>query len=183
MVWSGCGGNKKSPSAIALVGSNPTGISRLGLGEQIVNEDQQVYRFARVLSHSDSRDHVDSGPDCGLKVYDRHLHKAFMPVRKDYHVVPGSERTAPVNSRIIGQVDPKEVLTITVRVRRPTVSNQLQTQSIELSRRAPGKRNYLSRTQFTQRNTARMRRISPRSRRLLTNTDSPSRTPAARNVR
>jgi len=28
-------------------------LSRLGLGEQIVNEDQQVYRFARILSHSD----------------------------------------------------------------------------------------------------------------------------------
>ena len=59
MVWSGYGGNKKKVRPRSLVGSNPTGISRLGLGEQIVNEDQHVYRFACVPSHSDSRDHVD----------------------------------------------------------------------------------------------------------------------------
>jgi len=43
MVWSGYGGNQKSPSAIALVGADPTGISSLGLGEQIVNQDEREH--------------------------------------------------------------------------------------------------------------------------------------------
>jgi kumamolisin len=72
-----------------------------------------------------------------------------MSIRKDYHVVPGSERTAPSTSRIIGDVDPKELLTITVRVRRPPGSNHLRTETIELSRRPPHERNHLTRTEFT----------------------------------
>jgi kumamolisin len=77
-----------------------------------------------------------------------------MRVRKYYHVVPGSERTAPAGSRVIGEVDPKELLTITVRVRRPAGSDQLRTESVELSRRAPGDRKYLTRTEFTAKHGA-----------------------------
>ncbi len=70
-----------------------------------------------------------------------------MPSRKPFHV-PGSERTAPAGSQIIGEVNPKDLLTITVRVRRPAVSGKLRTQTLELSRLPPNERTYLTRTQF-----------------------------------
>jgi kumamolisin len=72
-----------------------------------------------------------------------------MTATKDYHVVPGSERIAPAESRIIGEVNPKQLLTITVRVRRPVGNNQLRNETISLSQRAPGDRKYLTRTEFT----------------------------------
>jgi kumamolisin len=71
-----------------------------------------------------------------------------MTVRKNYHVISGSERTAPPRSRIVGEVNPKDLLTITVRVRRPAVSSELRTQTLELSRRLPVERKYLDRAQF-----------------------------------
>lgn len=77
-----------------------------------------------------------------------------MPVRKNYHVVPGSERTAPANSRIIGEVNPKDLLTVTVRVRRPAASSQLRKQTLESSRQIPGERKYLNRAQFTAKHGA-----------------------------
>jgi kumamolisin len=77
-----------------------------------------------------------------------------MPITKDYHVVPGSERIAPAGSRIIGEVDPKQLLTITVRIRRPVGNNQLRSETMALSQRAPGDRNYLTRTEFTAKHGA-----------------------------
>jgi kumamolisin len=74
--------------------------------------------------------------------------------RKDYQIVPGSQRSAPAQSRIIGEIDPNERLTITVRVRRPAGSNQLRTEDIDLSRRAPGEHKHLTRTEFTTKHGA-----------------------------
>ena len=71
-----------------------------------------------------------------------------MSVQKIYHHVPGSERTPSAKSRIVGEVDPKGLLTITVRLRRPAAGSELRTQSLELSRRAPHERKYLTRTEF-----------------------------------
>ncbi len=77
-----------------------------------------------------------------------------MPVRNDRHVVPGSERTAPARSRIIGEIGPNDLLTITMRVRRPAASGELREQTMELSRRAPRERTYLTRTQFAAKHGA-----------------------------
>jgi kumamolisin len=77
-----------------------------------------------------------------------------MGVRKDYQLVPGSERKAQANSRIIGEVDPTELLTVTVRIRRPVGSNQFRTERVDSSPRAPGDRNYLTRTEFTAKHGA-----------------------------
>jgi kumamolisin len=79
---------------------------------------------------------------------------ATMPATKDYHVVPGSERIAPVESRIIGEVDPKQLLTITVRIRRSVGNSQLRSETMALSQRALGDRRYLTRTQFTAKHGA-----------------------------
>jgi kumamolisin len=71
-----------------------------------------------------------------------------MSVQKIYHPVPGSERTPLAKSRIVGEVDPKDQLTITVRVRRPAASSELRTRSLDLSQRVPHERKYLTRTEF-----------------------------------
>jgi kumamolisin len=72
-----------------------------------------------------------------------------MTTQKKYLVVPGSERRAPAKSRIIGEVDPKDLLTITVRVRRATGSSKLRAQTMEMCRQMPRERDYLTRTEFT----------------------------------
>ena len=77
-----------------------------------------------------------------------------MPVRKDYHVVPGSERTQPVKSQLVGEIDPQASLTVTVRVRRPGASSKLRRQTMELSRQTPRHRKYLTRAQFTAKHGA-----------------------------
>jgi kumamolisin len=79
---------------------------------------------------------------------------ATMPAIKDYHVVPGSERIAPAESRIIGEVDPKQLLTITVRIRRPIGNTQLRSETMALSQRALDDRSYLTRTEFTAKHGA-----------------------------
>jgi kumamolisin len=77
-----------------------------------------------------------------------------MTTHRKYFVVPGSERRAPAKSRIIGEVDPKDLLTITVRVRRPSGSSKLRTQTLEMCRQMPHQRDYLTRTEFTTRHGA-----------------------------
>ncbi len=77
-----------------------------------------------------------------------------MPDIKDYHVVPGSERTAPTGARIVAEVDPKQLLTITVRIRRPVDNDQLRSEALALSQRAPGERRYLTRTEFAAKHGA-----------------------------
>jgi kumamolisin len=77
-----------------------------------------------------------------------------MPDTNDYHVVPGSQRMAPAESRIIGEVDPKQLLTITVRIRRPVGNNQMRSETMALSQRAPGDHGYLTRTEFTAKHGA-----------------------------
>src|ERR1700722_17873059 len=77
-----------------------------------------------------------------------------MPATEDYHVVQGSERIAPAESRIIGEVDPKQLLTITVRIRRPVGNNQPRSETMALSQRTPGEHNYLTRTEFTAKHGA-----------------------------
>ena len=77
-----------------------------------------------------------------------------MPVRKDYHIVPGSERTQPVKSQLVGEIDPEASLTVTVRVRRPGASSKLRGRTMDLSREAPRHRKYLTRTQFTAKHGA-----------------------------
>jgi kumamolisin len=79
---------------------------------------------------------------------------ATMPATQDYHVVPGSERIALPESRIIGEVDPKQLLTITVRIRRPGGNNQLPSETIGLSQREPGDRRYPTRTEFAAKHGA-----------------------------
>ena len=71
-----------------------------------------------------------------------------MPAKKIYHPVPGSERAPSAKSRIVGEVDPNDLLTITVRVRRPAASSELRKQTLEMSRRAPGERKYPTRAEF-----------------------------------
>jgi kumamolisin len=71
-----------------------------------------------------------------------------MPHPKKYHAVPGSNRTAPTGSTIVGEVDPNARLTITVRIRRPAASETLQAQTLKQSKLVPRNREYLTREQF-----------------------------------
>jgi kumamolisin len=77
-----------------------------------------------------------------------------MPTTTDYHVVPGSGRIAPAESSVIGEVDPRQLLTITVRIRRPVGNNKLRSEAMALSQGALGNRRYLTRTEFATKHGA-----------------------------
>jgi kumamolisin len=105
---------------------------------------------ARYFARQDSASPFDSG-------FVRRLNSSsptHMPVRKNYHLISGSERTPAAKSRIIGEVDPKDLLIVTVRVRRPAASSKLRTQAVESSRHLPRDRSYLSRGEFTAKHGA-----------------------------
>ena len=71
-----------------------------------------------------------------------------MPRPKKYQAVPGSHRTAPAGSKIVGELDPNDRLTITLHVRRPGASENLHAQTLKQSKLLPAKRKYLTRGQF-----------------------------------
>ncbi len=71
-----------------------------------------------------------------------------MPRAKKYQTIPGSHRTAPAGSKIVGEMDPNDRLTITLHVRRPAASENLRAQMLNMSKQLPAKRKYLTREQF-----------------------------------
>ncbi len=77
-----------------------------------------------------------------------------MPRPKKYRAVPGSNRKAPTGSTIVGEVDPNTHLTITVRIRRPASSENLQEEILKQSKLLPSKRKYLTRDQFAAKHGA-----------------------------
>jgi kumamolisin len=77
-----------------------------------------------------------------------------MPISKSQHPVAGSERAALPESQIIGEVSPKEILTITVRVRHPSATGDLRAHAMEISQHALRNRKYLSREEFATRHGA-----------------------------
>jgi kumamolisin len=71
-----------------------------------------------------------------------------MPDARNYRAITGSERHARPEFQIAGNIDPKEVLTITVRLRRLSPKGELHAEAMDLSRRPPRSRNYLKRHEF-----------------------------------
>jgi kumamolisin len=83
-----------------------------------------------------------------------------MPTARNYRTVPGSERFAGPEYQLVGNVDPKDVLTITIRLRRLSSKGELRTEAMDLSRRALRARNYLSRREFTAKHGAAQKDIA-----------------------
>jgi hypothetical protein len=90
-----------------------------------------------------------------------------MPTARNYRTVPGSERFAGPEYQLVGNVDPKDVLTITIRLRRLSSKGELRTEAMDLSRRALRARNYLSRREFTAKHGAAQKDMDLRSSRQV----------------
>lgn len=71
-----------------------------------------------------------------------------MPTPNNYHIIPGSERTALPESRIVGEVNPVDLLTVTVRVRRAGTAGELRAHVMAAGQKKPKERRYLTREQF-----------------------------------
>jgi kumamolisin len=68
-----------------------------------------------------------------------------MPVQKTYFAVQGSKQVALPESQIVGEVNSKDLLTITVHVRR---SREVQVHALKTDQSAPKDRQYPSRAEF-----------------------------------
>jgi kumamolisin len=77
-----------------------------------------------------------------------------MPAERIYHPVPGSHLVALPESQIIGQVNPNDLLTITVHLRRIGAPGEVQAHALKLGRIAPRDRKYLDREEFAAKHGA-----------------------------
>jgi kumamolisin len=76
-------------------------------------------------------------------------HRASTPKKEKGRItVPGSERTAPPNARIVGAPDPHERIEVTVLVRPRSTSKGFAASAKEMGSLSPKKRKYLSREEF-----------------------------------
>jgi kumamolisin len=71
-----------------------------------------------------------------------------------FHTVPGSKRAALPGSQIVGEVNPKDLLTITVHLRRASAPGEVQAHALQLGLSAPRDRKYLNHEEFVAKHGA-----------------------------
>ena len=79
-----------------------------------------------------------------------------MPAQRVYHAIPGSKQVALPESQIVGEVNPKDLLTITVHLRRASGPGEAQAHALQLGRSAPRDRKYLNHEEFMAKHGASM---------------------------
>jgi kumamolisin len=77
-----------------------------------------------------------------------------MPAERTYHPVSGSHLAALPESQIIGNVNPNDLLTITVHLRRAGAPGEVQAHALKLGRMAPRDRKYLDREELVAKHGA-----------------------------
>jgi kumamolisin len=77
-----------------------------------------------------------------------------MPAQKTYHAIRDTYQVALRESEVVGEVNPKDLLTVTVHLRRSSAPGEIQAHALKLSRSAPRDRKYLSREEFVAKHGA-----------------------------
>jgi kumamolisin len=71
-----------------------------------------------------------------------------MPAPNNYQIISGTERSALPESRVVGKVDPSDLLTVTIKVRRASAAGELRAHVMATGQKKPKERTYLTREQF-----------------------------------
>jgi kumamolisin len=78
-----------------------------------------------------------------------------MPSPKDLVVLSTHVKAPPVGAKMLGEVDPQELVSVTVRIRSHTPLQELQKTVQSLAARPPSQRKHLTRKQFAEKHGAR----------------------------